>query len=342
MAYITLPSPERTKSGFEAFAEGASPYLQMAMETMLKKQMEENQRRKGMEQAQQMFPDAFSQEYEYRGKPFTPGQEYQNKPASAFPKEMRKFLKSTTKFSPEKAPVGFQMKLSEQGIPQFGYEKPQPIQQQPVYLIDPTTGQMKTVNPETGKLEVTSTTPPKGAKIISEKPSLSPILQKQKTKDTSELTSVLSRNELTKQYVTEALNATDNIPSGAIGLLQRKGMEWFDPNNPILAEWQKVKTVLSDVQLGKLQFTKGAISDREMEFFATAVANNNISSVPKIKMILNRALSELEADEEAKKSAYIKNWGKEIESEEQLPQPQEQEDFSQMSDEELRSIAAGG
>ena len=43
MAYLTLPTPERTKTGFEAFSEGASPYLQQAFAMMLQRKMQEQQ-----------------------------------------------------------------------------------------------------------------------------------------------------------------------------------------------------------------------------------------------------------------------------------------------------------
>jgi len=51
MAITVLP---RTKSGGEEFTEAFSPYLQMAMEMMLKKKMEEQQRQKSLEQLEKV------------------------------------------------------------------------------------------------------------------------------------------------------------------------------------------------------------------------------------------------------------------------------------------------
>src|SRR3990167_2454121 len=97
----------------------------------------------------------------------------------------------------------------------------------------------------------------------------SPSIQKQQIKDTSELAQSVKKGEETLRYVDEALAATDKIPQGKAGQINIGFQKMFNPKNPILGEWQKIKSVLSDLQLGKLQFTKGAISDREMAFFNT-------------------------------------------------------------------------
>lgn len=136
----------------------------------------------------------------------------------------------------------------------------------------------------------------------------SPIIQKQQIKDTNDLAAIVKKNEETSKYIDEALEATDKIPQGKAGQINIGYQKMFNPKNPILGEWQKIKSVLSDLQLGKLQFTKGAISDREMDFFSKAVANDEIMSAPKIKLILNRAKEAILEDTENKKRVYIKNY----------------------------------
>ena len=138
---------------------------------------------------------------------------------------------------------------------------------------------------------------------------LTPSLKRQKVIETGKLVSTTNRNALTKQYITDAVSNLDKIPAGQIGSINVNMLQRFDPNNPVLGDWQKVKSLLSDIQLGKLQFTKGAISDREMEFFAKAVANDDILNFPRIKFILDKAVNEMNVEEKSLKESYYINYG---------------------------------
>ena len=63
MAYIMLPTPQRTPTGLEEFAKPFSEQLQLAMQNMLKTQMENQQRERNLQQAYQTSPELFSPDY---------------------------------------------------------------------------------------------------------------------------------------------------------------------------------------------------------------------------------------------------------------------------------------
>ena len=57
--YFVLPQTERTKTGGEAFLEGASPYIQQAFAMMLQRKMQEQQRQRNLDLARQTNPELF-------------------------------------------------------------------------------------------------------------------------------------------------------------------------------------------------------------------------------------------------------------------------------------------
>jgi hypothetical protein len=149
----------------------------------------------------------------------------------------------------------------------------------------------------------------KGIKIApKEDDKLKPSIQRLKNMDTTKLIQTVRRNEKTNIRAQEVLDDLDKIPTGALGSANIKYLNLIGSKDPILGKWQKMKSLLSDIQLGKLQFTKGAISDREMEWFARAVANDDISSYPRIKETLTRAMDENITEGESLKAAYQKNY----------------------------------
>lgn len=152
-----------------------------------------------------------------------------------------------------------------------------------------------------------------GGKVKTPEPEKSaeeaPSIRLRKIKDTSELNEMAKQTKLTQQYVGEALDSLNRIPTGRAGMMKVRLLMEADPNNPLLADWQKIKSILSKIQLGQLQFTKGAISDNEMEFFGTAVANDDLTSAPRIKVILDRAMRETQADLITKNKSYRENYG---------------------------------
>ena len=59
--YFVLPQTERTKTGGEAFLEGASPYIQQAFAMMLQRKMQEQQRQRNLDLARQTNPELFTE-----------------------------------------------------------------------------------------------------------------------------------------------------------------------------------------------------------------------------------------------------------------------------------------
>ncbi len=90
--------------------------------------------------------------------------------------------------------------------------------------------------------------------------------------------------------------------------------KFTDPNNPLFRDWQKVKMVLTDAQLMYTAKTKGAISDREMELFSKAAANDDIALKPAIIPVLNKMRKFLEAENRTKVRTYQKLYGEDASS----------------------------
>lgn len=167
MPITVIPRQPAPRTGVGEFVDAANPYIQQAFALMLKRQMEEQQRQRNMEQAQQMFPDAFTQpSYEelagQRGIPTN--LQY----PQALPQDQREaFYKDvyTRKFGAE-IPSKYK---------KFSMEK---AKQYPGLGVDFTTGATEYKVPSTmqtmpiinitseGKMEQIGTAP-KGAKIVS-------------------------------------------------------------------------------------------------------------------------------------------------------------------------------
>jgi hypothetical protein len=190
------------------------------------------------------------------------------------------------------------------------------------------------VNPETGESEV----------LYEPKPQEDPRIIKQRNNDTSELLATVRGNEYTNQRIDDALKAVEKLPSGALGKLEIGAKKWFNAKNPLLGEWQKVKALLTDTQLLYTAKTKGAISDPEMELFRQAAANDDMGALPQIKVVLDGMRMRLRMDEQAKREAYMRNYGippEDVLNEGVYNTNVPAEDMSKLSDEELRAIVEG-
>jgi hypothetical protein len=130
-----------------------------------------------------------------------------------------------------------------------------------------------------------------------------------KDKRTEAIFSTVENNKVKREMIDQAIKALPRIKSGFIGKMGRTVFSQFDPNNPELGEWQKIKMVLTDAQLLNTAKTKGAISDQEMELFAAAAANNDLGSAPAIKIVMKKLIRFLEAEETAAKKSYKKIYG---------------------------------
>lgn len=179
---------------------------------------------------------------------------------------------------------------------------------------------------------------------------MSPFLEGQKNKRTETLIETIETNKVKSHSVEEALMALDKIDPGVVGKIKRGTLKIFDPDNPLFADWQKVKMVLTDAQLMYTAKTKGAISDREMELFAKAAANDDVALKPAIVPALNKLRRFIDAENRSKVKAYQKLYGEDASSliiDEPMDKQQYTEDGQQEEtiDEETANkfyIQAGG
>lgn len=132
---------------------------------------------------------------------------------------------------------------------------------------------------------------------------------KQKNKDTSDLIDTVMSGDFKKENINKVLADAQDIPQGLLGKVEIDMLKRFSPDSPVLAKWQNLKSVLTDAQLMKTARTKGAISDREMELFAEAVANDDINSMPRITATLSRMMNQLEQEANVARSTFGQLYG---------------------------------
>lgn len=158
---------------------------------------------------------------------------------------------------------------------------------------------------ESGNLVLKGQVPAKSQVLAKEKPlALSPTLEKVKQ---SRLENIINAFENAKPQSDMIANAEDSlkrIPQGRLGAIKIKYLMEADPNNPILTDWQNIKMVMTDAQLLNTAKTKGAISDKEMELFAKASANDDLLSIPRIIPVIAKLKRFLEAEKSRAVNAY--------------------------------------
>lgn len=140
-------------------------------------------------------------------------------------------------------------------------------------------------------------------------PSLTPGQRLAKDRATTDIFSTVEGNRVKRDALGKAKTSLPKVPQGFMGKVQLMGMRAFDPSNPVLTDWQNLKSVLTDAQLMNTAKTKGAISDREMELFAKAAANDDLVSISRMTPVLDRLGAFLNSEEAAKFGAYEKNYG---------------------------------
>lgn len=133
---------------------------------------------------------------------------------------------------------------------------------------------------------------------------LSPILQNAKDKRLEDVVMTVQDYNVKRDALADAVDAMGRIEGGRYGALNRIKIRELDPNNPALEDWQKLKIVLLDETLSNTIKTKGAISDREMELFQKAAANDDVFSIKASLPVLRRALKKMNAEEKAKVVSY--------------------------------------
>lgn len=137
---------------------------------------------------------------------------------------------------------------------------------------------------------------------------LPPSIEARKIKATDDLYSTVKTANTNYDRINKGLEAAPKLPQGLFGSWRIKAMRAFDTNNPTLADWQNMKSLLTDAQLKKTAQTKGAISDKEMELFAKAVANDDLASVQRQTNILNSFKQAVFDDQEAIVSGFNRNF----------------------------------
>jgi len=137
----------------------------------------------------------------------------------------------------------------------------------------------------------------------------SPTLQRSKDERLAKFIEVSETKKLKIDAINQAEAALDQIPTGLIGKNIIKYKETFDPNDPVLASWQRIKMVLTDAQLMNSEKTKGAISDKEQELFAEAAANDKIPSPQKMKEVFGRLKNYLNSEEKIAATTYQRLYG---------------------------------
>jgi hypothetical protein len=153
------------------------------------------------------------------------------------------------------------------------------------------------------------TTPEEQKKITQEKLELSPFYQENKAKRAEDLISTIETNKVKRSMLKDATVSAEKIPTGIGGRMKMWWNKMFDTENPQMEDWQKVKMVLTDAQLMNTAKTKGAISDREMELFSKAAANDDIQSVKAMKPVFEKLSRFIDSEENAKQKTYDMLYG---------------------------------
>ena len=158
-----------------------------------------------------------------------------------------------------------------------------------------------------------------------------------KKKQQKEFVEEYAENNTNLNFINETEPLIQTLPVGLVGKVKTEWMKNFDANNPILGNWQKVKSILTGTTVLQSLKLKGAISDREFEEFKKSVANDDLSSIPRIQSAFDRYRKIIESDNKAKVDAYYKQFGEYPRGGEEVSQG----DFNvqNMSDEELMEIA---
>lgn len=130
----------------------------------------------------------------------------------------------------------------------------------------------------------------------------------QKDKRTTELFQQLERNKTRKASIARAKTALPTIPTGIGGQINIKTQKFLGTKDPMLAEWQNLKSLLTDSTLLQTANTKGAISDQEMALFKEAAANDKVSNEPMMQEALDHLYRYIDTEEQALVNSYKHNY----------------------------------
>lgn len=125
---------------------------------------------------------------------------------------------------------------------------------------------------------------------------------------TKEIFSSREMNQAKKKTLDNAIEGSDRIPKGIFGKMSLGASKMFGFKNPAIKEQQELKIALTEGTLANTAWTKGAISDQEMNLFKEASANDDFNS-PAIVPVLEKLRRYMDAEEAGLYGAYQKNYG---------------------------------
>jgi len=143
----------------------------------------------------------------------------------------------------------------------------------------------------------------------------------QKDKRTTELFQQMERNKTRKAAIQRAKTALPTIPTGIGGQITMKAKSSFGSKDPMLKEWQNLKSLLTDSTLLQTANTKGAISDQEMALFREAAANDKVSNEPMMQEALDHLYKYIDTEEQALVNSYRHNYGEDPMQWEEMSSP---------------------
>lgn len=143
----------------------------------------------------------------------------------------------------------------------------------------------------------------------------------QKDKRTTELFQQIERNKTRKEAIQRAKTTLPNIPTGIGGQIELKAKSFFGSKDPMLKDWQNLKSLLTDSTLMQTANTKGAISDQEMALFKEAAANDKISNTPMMQEALDHLYKYIDTEERALVNSYKHNYGEDPMKWEEMSNP---------------------
>lgn len=137
----------------------------------------------------------------------------------------------------------------------------------------------------------------------------SPFRANAKDKRTEKLLETVNQNAVQRDMVSAARESVKRLNSGVYGKVTRGFEKRLSPDSPGLADYQTVKSVLTDAQLRESMVLKGAISDTENKWLADASANDDLLSSPRAGVIFDKMLKKMDAEENAQLQTYKRAYG---------------------------------
>lgn len=137
----------------------------------------------------------------------------------------------------------------------------------------------------------------------------SPFWQEHKAKRTENLITDVERANSQRIAIKDAFSSAKNILGGLRGKITKDYLRNLSPDDPLLQDWQKVKLITMDATLEQIGKTKGAISDREWKTFLEAAAADDITSLPRIRPVLQKLLKAVNDNESSLKKSYKQIYG---------------------------------